>query len=138
VNYDRQKASGAVPTCFPFLEHYQLGYLPYLDCLLGWAERRAVTVVLVDLPVPADLEERLYPQVFASYRAALAEVERTRGVRVLHATRPAVGLTDADFADQIHLNASGAARLSAWLRSRLSDASYHDEGAVAHRLGAER
>jgi hypothetical protein len=136
ANYDRQKASGAVASRFRFLENYRLGYLDYLDRLLVWAGRRGVSVALVDLPVPADLEERLYPQVFAAYRAALAEVQRARGVCVLHATRQAVGLTDADFMDQIHLNVSGTARLSAWVRNRLSQSDRPEEGTVAQGPGA--
>jgi hypothetical protein len=70
------------------------------------------------MPVSADLE-KMHAPAFALYRAALAEVERSRGVRVLRATRPAVGLGDDDFADPIHLNAAGAAKLSAWLRNEI-------------------
>jgi hypothetical protein len=76
--------------------------------------------VLVDLPVSAELEEGICPRPFAAYRAVLDEVERTRGVRVLRATRGAVGLTDAQFCDLIHLNGEGKARLSAWVRRELT------------------
>jgi lysophospholipase L1-like esterase len=77
--------------------------------------------VLFDVPVPADLDGRLYPREYAAYRAALAAVARDHGVPLLYATRETVGLTDADFADMIHLNSDGAARLSAWLRARLEE-----------------
>jgi hypothetical protein len=118
---DLLKAQGKVKDFFPFLEHFRVGsYVSYLHRLLDWGEQHGVTVVLVDLPVPADLEERLCPQAFATYRAVLADIERTRGVRVLRASRAAVGLTDAHFADLVHLNAQGKARLSAWVRQALT------------------
>jgi hypothetical protein len=119
---DRLKAEGRVSvSSFPFLDRYRIdGYPRYLHLLLDWAERHEVTVILVDLPVPADLDQRLYPQIYGSYRAVLETVAHRRGVRLLRATREAVGLTDADFGDLIHLNASGAARLSTWLRQQLS------------------
>ena len=79
-----------------------------------------MTVILVDMPVSAELEEQRYPQAFAVYRAVLAEVARTRSVTVLRASRTAVGLNDEHFADLIHLNSRGAARLSAWLREQLT------------------
>ena len=118
---DQLKKAGSLGAPFPFLNKYRVGgHLAYLRHLLDWAADHGVTVVLVDMPVSADLEERLFPQAFACYQAALAELERTRGVWVLRASRAAVGLDDADFADLIHLNRSGTARLSAWLRKELS------------------
>jgi hypothetical protein len=117
---DHLRAAGKIKDFFPFLENYRIGvYLTYLHRILDWGEQRGVPVVLVDLPVPEDLE-RLRPGPFAAYRAVLADVERNRGVRVLRASREAVGLTDADFADLIHLNNRGKARLSAWVRQALS------------------
>jgi hypothetical protein len=119
---DHLRAGGHIPPRFSFLEKYRLGgHLAYLHHLLDWAAAHGVGVVLVDMPVSPDLEERLYPQAFAQYRAALADLERQRGVRVLRATRGAVGLGDADFADLIHLNAAGCARLSQWLRRALAE-----------------
>jgi lysophospholipase L1-like esterase len=76
-------------------------------------------VVLVDLPTPADLDGRLYPREFAEYRAGLAQWASDHRTPLLRATREAVGLTDSDFADLIHLNADGAARFSTWLRREL-------------------
>jgi hypothetical protein len=117
---DEMKASGFAPTEFPFLRDYRLGsHLKYLHRLLDWADERGVETVLVDMPVSADLEERLYPEVFATYRAVLAEVERNRGVLVLRADRRSVGLEDRHFADLVHLNAAGARRLTTWLRRQL-------------------
>jgi lysophospholipase L1-like esterase len=72
------------------------------------------------MPVPADLDGRLYPSQFAAYRSALAEVALVHGVPVLRATRKAVGLTDADFCDLVHLNGTGAAKLSHWLRKAVA------------------
>jgi hypothetical protein len=119
---DLRKAAGRVDDRFPFLERYHVGggHLAALHRLLDWAERRRVPVLLLDLPVPADLEERLFPQAFAAYRAALARVARERGVPVLRATRAEVGLTDADFGDLVHLNGRGSARLSAWVRQAVA------------------
>ena len=83
--------------------------------LFDWGQRRDVPVLLVNLPVSADLE-RLYPRKFAAYRATLVQVTAARGVHMMWPTREETGLRDADFADLIHLNADGMAKLSAWLR----------------------
>jgi hypothetical protein len=120
------KAGGSFgpPAAFLFLNHYRLGeHLGHLHRLLDWAAERGTAVVLLDMPVSADLEERLHPREFATYRAALAEVERGRGVPVLRASRATVGLDDEDFADLIHLNARGSARLGTWLRPVLESNS---------------
>jgi hypothetical protein len=118
---DRLKAQGVVWKSFHFLEKYRLGgHLAYLHRLLDWAEAHGTAVVLVDMPVSADLEQ-MHAPAFAAYRAALAEVERTRGVRVLWASRAAVGLSEEHFADLIHLNAAGTPRLSQWLRASLAE-----------------
>jgi hypothetical protein len=117
---DCLKAAGKVTGSLIFMERYCLGaYLRYLDRLLDDASRRGIPVVLVDMPVPADLDQRLYPGEFQAYRAALAAAAKARGVTLLSATREAVGLSEAEFADQVHLNAGGAARFSAWLRRQL-------------------
>jgi hypothetical protein len=112
------KAAGDFPP-FNFLDNYALGgHLRYLHRLLDWAQTNGVALLLLDMPVSADLV-RQYPEVFAAYEQAIAEVERTRGVSVLRASRQEVGLGDDEFADLIHLNATGTARLSAWLREHL-------------------
>ena len=85
-----------------------------------WASAGGIEVVLVDMPVTADLEAR-YSDAFSEYRARLVEWETSRHLTVLRATRDAVGLADEDFADVIHLNAGGAEKFTAWLRTRLSD-----------------
>lgn len=119
LRLDWIKASGQPVPRFPFLDGYQVGpYLPYLDRLLDWGQRQGVQVVLVNMPVTADLEAR-FPEVFTTYRAALTEAAGTHGVRVLWPTRAEVGLTDAHFSDLIHLNADGMTRFSAWLRGAL-------------------
>lgn len=116
---DLSKAAGVPCDSFSFLQKYRLGeHLRYLEHLREWARLHGVAVVLVDMPISADLEQRLYPQEFAVYRAALTDLEQ-RGVCILHARREAIGLMDADFADLAHLNARGNARLSTWLRSSL-------------------
>jgi hypothetical protein len=118
---DELRTAGQISPHFPFLENYRLGgHLTYLHRLLDWAAEHDVPIVLVDMPVSADLEERFYPQVFAVYRGVLAELERTRHVRLLRATRESVGLSDADFADLIHLNSLGCDRFSEWLRRALA------------------
>jgi len=122
LRLDLLKAASGIADRFPFLESYALGsHLAYLHRLVDWARKNGTTILLVDMPVSADLEERLYPQAFAAYRAALADVERTRAVQVVRANRHAIGLSDADFADWIHLNARGADRFSSWLRRSLVD-----------------
>jgi len=104
---------------FTFLDHYHLGrHLSYLHKLLDWGESNGVAVILLDMPVSADLVQT-YPDAFAAYRRALADVEQTRGVTVLRASREVLGFTDDDFSDLIHLNAQGTAKLSAWLRRQL-------------------
>jgi hypothetical protein len=121
-SWARMKAAGARGQPFGFLKNFRLGeHLNHLHRLLDWGEEHGVTIVLVDMPVTADLEEGLHPREFAAYRAALAEVERERKVRMLHASRAAVGLGDDDFADMVHLNSRGTARFSAWLRRQLEE-----------------
>jgi hypothetical protein len=106
----------------PFLEHFRLGgYLLELCGLMDWSENNDVPLILVDMPVPAELDDVRFPREFASYRAAIAQVCQQRQVPLLWATRQAVGLNDAHFSDLIHLNADGAARLSMWLREALSE-----------------
>ncbi len=121
ARYDLLKAAGWKPPGFHFLEKYRTGaHLTYLHKLIDWSEARGTAFVILDMPVTADLEAR-YPAAYAEYRQRLAEVEAGRGVTVIRATRDAVGLTDAHFADMIHLNGDGAKRLSGWLRGRLAE-----------------
>jgi hypothetical protein len=113
------KAAGLAPKRFPYLDKYRTGsHLRYLHRLTDWCQERGVALVLVDMPVTADLEA-MYPAAFAEYRSRLVEVERDRGLMVIRATREAVGLTDALYADLIHLNGTGARVFSAWLRGQL-------------------
>jgi DNA-binding transcriptional regulator YiaG len=122
-NYAAVKAAGGRPAPFPYLAKYRTGsHLRYLHRLADWCEAREVALVLVDMPTTADLEA-MYPREFAEFRARLAEMERHRGLTVVRAVREAVGLTDAHFADLIHLNAAGAQSLSRWLRGKLEAAA---------------
>jgi hypothetical protein len=73
------------------------------------------------MPVTEELEEIRHPEIFAQYRATLADVARERGVRVIWASRQAVGLEVAHFADLIHLNEAGSQRLADWVRRQLDD-----------------
>ncbi len=118
--YDAMKAAGLPPQDFPYLRKYRTGsHLKYLHRLIDWCGAAGTELVLLDMPVTADLEARFAAE-FAEYRGRLAELERDRGVRVLRPAREAPGLTDADFADLIHLNRAGAARFSDRVRVELS------------------
>jgi hypothetical protein len=120
-SHEQRKADNLNEKRFAFLEKFRLGgHLAYLHRLVDWASSHDVTLLLVDMPVTADLEERMHPQEFASYRAVLAQLERDRGVRVVRARRADLGLSDADFADLIHLNVRGSTRFSSWLREELT------------------
>ena len=119
--YDVVKEVKATLPPFKFLDRYKTGsHLTYLYRLVGWARERGTALVLVDMPVTADLEAR-HPAAFAEYRARLGGVERETGVTVIRAHRDAVGITDAGFADTIHLNGVGARLLSRWVRDRLEE-----------------
>lgn len=117
--YDRIKAAGLSPGPFSYLDKYRTGsHLKYLHRLREWCAGQGTAFVLIDMPVTADLEAR-YPAAWAEYRDRLAELER-EGLRVVRATREAVGLGDEHFADLIHLNRDGAAKLSEWVRTELA------------------
>jgi hypothetical protein len=119
--FEQLKAAGRAATGHPFLEDYHLGYqLAAVHRLLDRSAHNGIPTVLVDLPVPADLDEQRYPQAYALYRAALARTAADHEVPLLSATRAAVGITDADFSDVIHLNDAGAAKLTAWIRQSLT------------------
>ena len=118
--YDAVKAAGLPLQDFPYLRKYRTGsHLKYLHQLIDWCGAAGTELVLLDMPVTADLEARFAAE-FAEYRGRLAELERDRGVRVLRPAREALGLTDADFADVVHLNRAGAARFSDRVRAELT------------------
>jgi hypothetical protein len=118
---DFWKATGSICDPHDFLDRYRVGeQLAYVHRLLDWAQRRNVSVLLLEMPMAADLES-CRPEAFAIFRAALDTLEREWGVRVLHPGRPTVGLSDADFSDGYHVNGVGAVKLSHWLRSHLVD-----------------
>ena len=122
TQYAEVKRVHAETPPFAFLDKYRTGsHLKYLHKLLDWAAAEGTDVVLVDMPITADLEAK-YPSQYAEYRRRLAEVEAARGVMVIRATRDVVGLDDTLFADTVHLNNIGAHKLSRWLRDRLAEA----------------
>jgi hypothetical protein len=117
--YDVVKAVRSPLPPFTFLNRYKTGsHLTYLHRMIRWAEERGTTLVLVDMPVTSDLEAD-YPAAFAEYRTLLADLEQRTGIPVLRAHRDVVGITDAGFADTIHLNRVGATILSRWVRIQL-------------------
>lgn len=134
TQYAEVKRVHAETPPFAFLDKYRTGsHLKYLHKLLDWAADRGTAAVLVDMPITADLEAK-YPGEFAEYARRLAEVESGRGVKILRASRAAVGLDDTHFADTIHLNADGAGKLSRWLKDRLSEVGTGpDAGLLAAR-----
>jgi hypothetical protein len=126
-NYAAVKAAGLTPKEFPYLAKYRTGsHLKYLHRLIDWCEAGGTRLLLIDMPVTADLEA-MYGKEFSEYRTRLAEVERDRRVKVIHATRDAVGLGDGHFADLIHMNRDGATVFSDWLSSRLRLAMSKDD-----------
>ncbi len=134
AHLDFKKVMNDVPSRFPFLENYRLGgHLLYLNRLLDWAETNGVEVVLLDMPVPADIEERMHPEAFARYRTALTDVARRRRLLLLRAGRRDLGLDDRHFSDLIHLNDSGTRRLGDWLRAALAAAGDRDKEAALSR-----
>jgi hypothetical protein len=134
TRYDEVKRVGGTTPPFHFLDRYRTGsHVKYLHKLLDWAADHGTAVVLVDMPSTADLEAR-YPAAIAEYNVRLAEVEASRGVKVLRANRAAVELDDTHFADVIHLNAVGARKLSRWVKNRLIEAGTGpDAGLLAAR-----
>jgi hypothetical protein len=117
-----RKAQGRQEPPFIYLNRYDVrGHLSYLQGLLEWARARDVEVVLVEMPMSADVE-REFPREFATFRAVLRETARAHGLRLLRPTRQRLGLTDAEFLDDAHLNADGVRRFSTWLRNTLETA----------------
>jgi hypothetical protein len=120
ARYDQFKAAGLPPAPFVYLDRFRTGsHVKYVYRLADWCRARGTELIVVDMPVTADLEAR-YPAEFAEYRVRLAEFERASGVTVIRDTR-AAGLTDAHFADLIHLTAAGCHKFSSWLRGRLEE-----------------
>jgi len=117
-SYREMKQAGWVAPPFTYLDNFTTGsHLKYLHRLLDWAEENGVEVVLIDMPVTADLESR-HPAEFAEYRRRLTEVSRSRGVTVLKGAE--ADLDDGHFADLIHMNRPGAVQFSHWLRGEIA------------------
>ena len=119
-NYVAVKAAGLAPDRFPYLAHYRTGgHVKYLHLLIDWCEANHVQLILMDMPVTADLE-RIHAAEFAEYRMRLSEVKSSRSVRAIHVSREMVDLSDNDFADLIHMNLNGARKFSDWLKQMIS------------------
>ncbi len=119
VRYDLTKAAGQPTNPFNYLDKFRTGsHFKYLVKLHEWCRERDVELVLVDMPVTADLEAK-YLAEFAEYRDRLAAFERESRVTVIRAHRDATGLTDAHFADYIHLRQEGCQHFCRWLRAQL-------------------
>ena len=119
ARYDLRKAASAPFAPFDFLDKYRTGsHWRYAAELHAWCTEHGVALVVVEMPVTADLEAK-YPGPTAEFRALLDTLPAD-GVPVLRARREALNLGDADFADTIHLNRAGAAKLSAWTRDAVN------------------
>ena len=119
ARYDLRKLAAAPLAPFDFLDKYRTGsHWRHFAMLRGWCAEHGLGLVVVEMPVTADLDAK-YPAALAEFRALLATLPAD-GVPVLRADRAAVGLTDADFADLVHVNRGGAAKLSAWTRAAVS------------------
>ena len=122
TRYDESKAAGKKPAPFDFLQKYRTGsHAKYLAKLADRCAAGGTTLVVVRMPVTADFQAKYAAETRAA-EAELAAFVAASGVRVIDAGRGRVGLTDADFADIIHLNTGGAAELSAWVRGELAKA----------------
>jgi hypothetical protein len=132
----QMRLSGWVAPPFEYLARYRTGsHLKYLHRLLDWAEAGGTEVVLIDMPTTAELEER-HPAEFAEFRDRLAEVERTRRVTVIRASRAATRMDDSHFADLIHMNYLGTEWFSDWLRAELTRLGSEQSGKVVVRAAA--
>ena len=128
ARYDLRKAASAPLAPFDFLDKYRTGsHWRYFAKLHAWCAERGVALVVVEMPVTADLEVK-YPGPTAEFRALL-DALGADGVPVLRARREALNLSDADFADTIHLNRAGAVKLSAWTRDAVNALSHADGAA---------
>lgn len=139
--YDHVKEIGGVLPPFPFLDKYKTGsHRRELHRMIRWAAEHRVALVLVDMPVTADLEAK-HELAFAEYRRILAEDEAAYGLTVIRAHRDLVGITNAGFADTIHLNGVGAQVLSRWLKGKLEELSRpstEDDQRVRAQAGGNR
>jgi hypothetical protein len=119
TEFKRIQATGTRFDRLHYLDKYATGsHAKYLFKIIEWCHANGVELVLLDIPVTADLE-RMYPKEFAEFRSLVANVERERGVTVLRPTRELIGVGDDQFADLIHMNRAGAAKLSQWLHAQL-------------------
>ena len=122
ADYAESKRLNKPAAPFDFLEKYRTGgHFKYVARTRDWCRARGCDFVVVEMPVTADLEAR-FPNQVAQGRGLMARLRAEPGVRFVPATRGEVGLTDHDFADLIHLNRGGAAKLSRYVRDELAKA----------------
>jgi len=119
LNWEQLHADGWDGGPFFYLDRYAIGgHLRYLDKLAQWCRDRNVTLVLVDMPVSDELRTRRNPGEFALYRRELEAFVQREQVPFIDASAN-TGLTDADFADLIHLNKHGSRKFAEWLKLQL-------------------
>ena len=118
--YDYLKAEGWVAPTFAYLDKFHTGsHLKYLHKLADWCKEHGTTLIVVEMPITLDLDNR-HAWEQAEFRKRLLEFEASRNVAVWSGHRDHVGLTDEHFADLTHLNRAGAAKFSRWLGTRLT------------------
>ena len=122
TDYAESKRLAKPAAPFDFLEKYRTGgHFAYVKRIRDWCRERGCDFVVVEMPVTRDLENR-FPTQVADGRKLMAELKRDTGIRFVSATRDEVGLSDHDFADLIHLNRVGAAKLSTFVHDQLAGA----------------
>jgi len=114
--YSDMKKSGWIAPPFSYLAKYKTGsHLRYLHKLHELCCSNSCDLVILEMPATRDLEER-HPAEIMEFRRVIRDFCDTFQVNRLVATRTEVELDDGHFADLIHLNATGAERLSRWLK----------------------
>lgn len=118
--YSDMKASGWVAPPFQALAKYQTGsHLRFLKKLAEELASSGAQLVLLEMPLTADLETRHAAECRQFQRDLRAFLKDYPDVRHLAAARQAVNLSDDHFSDLIHLNSGGADKLSRWLKQQL-------------------
>ena len=119
ARYDLLKAQGWIAPPFAYLDKFHTGsHLRYLHKLADWCDEHDTTLIVVEMPITVDLENR-HAIEQAEFRKRLLEFEASRNVAVWSGHRDHVGLDDQHFADLTHLNRAGASQFSNWLRKRI-------------------
>ena len=117
--YDHLKEQGWVAPPFAYLHKFATGsHLKYLHELAEWCQEHGTTLIVLEMPITQDLDNR-HAAEQAEFRRRLLEFEQSHDVAVWSGHRDHVGLTDEHFADLTHLNRAGAVKFSHWLRQQL-------------------